>query len=92
MAEYIDREEFGKQILFECNRIRNKQMSTGLSDAYGMLWDFPKADVVERSKIDKSIEEINDMAYIGFYAESLGNKVLVFKDDVLEILKRNVGE
>ena len=40
-----------------------------------------------RLKLDKAIKEINDMAYIGFCAEPLGDKVLVFKDDVLEILK-----
>ena len=39
----------------------------------------PTADVIERSKIDKAIEEIADC-------------VLVDKFDVLEILKRNIGE
>ncbi len=48
---------------------------------------IPIADVIEHSKVDKAIEEINDMAYIGFCTEALGNKVLVFKDDVLDILK-----
>lgn len=90
MAEYINREEFGKQILFESNRIQNKQMTTGLSDAYGMLWDFPKADVVERSKVDEAIE---DMERYSVAADYEGEKEISKAiDKCVEILKRNIGE
>ena len=44
------------------------------------------------SKIDKAIEEINDMPTIGYYEEPLGSRPMVFKDDILTILKRNIGE
>lgn len=49
-------------------------------------------DIIPKWKINKAIKEINDMAYIAFCAEPLGNKMLVFKDDVLEIIKRNIEE
>lgn len=88
MAEYIDREQI-ERVRLEGSFYFVEHFK---GDGIYCTIDAPTADVIERSKVDNAIEEINNMAYIGFYAESLGNKVLVFKDDVLEILKRNVGE
>ena len=46
------------------------------------------ADVVERSKIDKAIEEIEDLDNAKYGFESYYQ----CKAEVLEILKRNIGE
>lgn len=92
MAEYIDREKLYKDLLF------------GDDDDYieayskGMIEEAPTADVVERSKIDKAIEEIKEASfkhyfengeYIGEDTEQWG---IVELDRVLEILKRNMRE
>ena len=95
MAEYID-----KQIILDkCQRLIDVERKQG-SDVmnYGrervnqteVIMEYieymtPTADVVERSKIDKAIEEIE-----GEYSENQdwANGL----NRALEILKRNIGE
>ena len=44
-----------------------------------------------RSKINKAIEEINDIPVL-FFEFPLGKAQVIRKDVVIEILKRNLGE
>ena len=52
----------------------------------GDLAKVPTADVVERSKIDNAIEEIEEQRHIHY------TNVSDVIDSVLEILKINIGE
>lgn len=57
-------------------------------DKYEICMETPTADVIERSKIDKAIEEIEDLDNAKYGFESYEQ----CKAEVLEILKRNIGE
>lgn len=87
MAEYIDREKL--RFLNDFRIDSGKYVGLRLDDVFDEL---ATADVVEREKIDNAIDEINDMPTIGYYEEPLGSRPMVFKDDILTILKRNIGE
>ena len=82
MAEYIDRELTIKEWY------KNSRLS---KSARKIFQEIPTADVIERSKIDKAIEEIND-APVLFVDFPLGKHQVLRKDVVLAILKRNIGE
>lgn len=78
MAEYIDRKRL-KQC-FHTNICGG--------NAYDELIDMqPTADVIERSKIDKAIEEI-----IKLRKRYPNEDYYDCKHEVLEILKKNIGE
>lgn len=87
MAEYIDRTELEPDT--EWSEYEDGFVSYSRSQIQGM----PKADVIERSKIDKAIEEIEKIDLIvhdginHYYKD--GEEVIA---EVLEILKRNIGE
>jgi hypothetical protein len=96
MAEYVNRYKLVKEL--ECG-IRAGNYEKGydgyahinsIDDCVDTVKDFDKADVVEREKINKAIEELK--------AEK-GEIACLFDDDwddglelILEILKRNIGE
>ena len=98
MTEYID-----KQIILDkCQRLIDVERKQG-SDVmnYGrervnqteVIMEYieymtPTADVIERSKIDKAIEEINELPTRG----SVGLDGTISRNEVLKILKRNIGE
>ena len=77
MAEYIDRELTIKEWY------KNSRLS---KSARKIFKEIPTADVIERSKINKAIEEIEDIDPI---TERVGLEV---KQEILDILKRNIGE
>ena len=56
MKEYIDREEFLKRLNILYNGLDNLENSPLIE-----LVDIPKADVIEREKINKAIEEIQKL-------------------------------
>ena len=102
MAEYID-----KQIILDkCQRLIDVERKQG-SDVmnYGrervnqteVIMEYieymtPTADVVERSKIDKAIEEIVFLRQHRARYITEDSKVCIDSGEVLEILKRNIGE
>lgn len=81
MAEYINKEEVLSY---------SKSYNTDGWDSYTPLVvdvedieEIPPADVVERSKIDKAIEEMNNIKLVMDCDE--------MRDYCVEILKRNIG-
>lgn len=100
MAEYIDRQDL---IKFLDNIQQPKMPITEgfkfitIDDAIRVVSERPIADVIERSEIDKAIEEIekteNTQAHT-FYDGDINTKG-AFNDGMekaLEILKRHIGE
>lgn len=87
MAEYIDRnliEWYGCD--FENASCENRECS-GCSYAecsHSQVMQIPTADVIERSKIDKAIKEMESIELVMFCDE--------MRDYCVEILKRNIGE
>ena len=83
MAEYINKEE----LIEDWN-----DMSQFYTNFHDFIENQKPSDVVERSKIDKAIEEINTEMSWGsakFMQETMYHKGL---QKALEILKRNIGE
>ena len=60
MKEYIDREEFLKRLNVLYNVLDNLEKML-YSSPLSELVDIPVADVIEREKIDKAIEEIQKL-------------------------------
>jgi len=87
MAEYIDRTQL------EPDTEWSDYDDGFVSYSQSQIRSMPKADVVERSKVDKAIEEIEKIDLIvhdginHYYKD--GEEVIT---EVLEILKRNIGE
>ena len=79
MKEYIDREEFLKRFNALYHVLDN------LEKMLCELIDAPKADVIEREKIDKAIEEMGRLANQPI---SLDQKDAI--DTCIKILKRNI--
>lgn len=57
-------------------------------DYYEICMETPTADVIERSKVDKAIEEINQCKVYGHTDCAR----LVSLPEVLSIIKKNIGE
>lgn len=102
MAEYIDRtqiEWYGCN--FENASCENRECS-GCSHAecsHAQVMQIPTADVIERSKIDKAIEEISEYASIwtSYTMDMSKEQIAVrclndYATQFLDILKRNIGE
>lgn len=85
MKEYIDREEFLKRLNVLYNVLDNLEKMLYSSQLIELV-DIPIADVVEKEKIEKVIDEIEEERYIHY------TNVSDVIDSVLEILKRNIGE
>lgn len=77
MAEYIKLDA----IMEYCQNQKDKTINCN------DLARFPTADVIERSKIDKAIEEM-DSIDLNEYADNTYQLV----NECIEILKRNIGE
>ena len=60
MKEYIDREEFLKRLNILYNGLDNLEKLLYSSPLIELV-DIPKADVIEREKINKAIEEIQKL-------------------------------
>ena len=60
MKEYIDREEFLKRLNILYNGLDNLRKLLYSSPLIELV-DIPKADVIEREKINKAIEEIQKL-------------------------------
>lgn len=84
MKEYIDREKFLKRFNVLYNVLDNLERML-YSDALVELIDIPVADVIEREKIDKAIEEMGRLASQPI---SLDQKDAI--DMCIKILKRNI--
>ena len=82
MADYITKEQ-----AFEL-------LDDGDMYARKALAEMKPADVIEHSKVDKAIEEIADMQSHIQLKDNTTNEYWIFVDkfDVLDILKRNIGE
>lgn len=86
MKEYIDREEFLKRLNVLYNVLDNLEKML-YSSPLSELVDIPVADVIEREKIDKAIEEMGKID-LNEYADNTYQLV----NKCIEILKRNVEE
>lgn len=53
---------------------------------------IPSVEAVERDKIDKAIDEIIEKSFISDIYNDQTDDEIIKLDDVLEILKRNLGE
>lgn len=89
MAEYIDRnliEWYGCD--FEDGSCENLECSacSRANCSHSQVMQIPTADVVEREKIDKAIEEIENINQLAQYTRG------DIKRMCIEILKRNIGE
>lgn len=84
MKEYIDREKFLKQFNVLYNVLDNLERML-YSDALVKLIDIPVADVIEREKIDKAIDEMGKLASQPI---SLDQKDAI--DMCIKIIKRNI--
>jgi hypothetical protein len=96
MAEYIEKEKIltmTTSYKSELGRLRAEPfVKCGIETVEGFINELPTADVIERSKIDKAIEDINtEMSYgsARFMQETMYHKGL---KRALEILKKNIGE
>ena len=84
MKEYIDRNEFLKRFNVLYNVLDNLERML-YSDALVKLIDIPVANVIEREKIDKAIEEMGKLASQPI---SLDQKDAI--DMCIKILKRDI--
>lgn len=88
MAEYIDKEKIERVRLEDsCYIIEHFK-----GDEIDCIIDAPTEDVIEREKIDKAIDEIIDKSFISDIYNDRTDDEIIKLDDVLEILKRNIGE
>ena len=84
MKEYIDRSEFLKRLNILYNVLDNLEKMLYSSPLIELV-DIPVADVIEREKIDKAIEEMGKLASQPI---SLDQKDAI--DMCIKILKRNI--
>lgn len=98
MAEYIDRNKirwFGCDWENHCDEYNNDCSKCPHGECeHDQVVSIPLADVIEREKIDKAIEEIKGQFYVLLKDETSieelwWNNAL---EKSLEILKRNIGE
>ncbi len=81
MAEYIDKKYLDRKFQIDMMCLWGGTMI----DSKEIIDSLPTADVIERSKIDNAIEEIDEQRHIRY------TNVPDVIDSVLEILKRNIG-
>lgn len=110
IAEYIDKNELDIAFIEKCTgdcSCCSYWDSESCEYDCKLIHNFPTADVVERDKINKAIEEIEQTLYVD---SLIFGELIDFKDgkisaddvieefnrvtriEVLEILKRNIGE
>lgn len=93
MAEYKDLTEILKvteNYKSELGRLKaDVFVKSGIETVEDLIKNVvPTADVVERSKIDNAIAEIETL----LKGNDLGIKTMYYIEQTLEILKRNIGE
>lgn len=81
MKEYIDREEFLKRLNVLYNVLDNLEKMLYSSQLIELV-DIPKADVVEREKIEKAIDEIIEKSFISdVYNDRTDDEIIKVDDD-----------
>ena len=85
MKEQIDREEFLKRLNVLYNVLDNLEKILYSSPLVELV-DIPKADVIEREKIENAI---NEMGKLASQSISLDQKDAI--DMCIKILKRNIA-
>ena len=89
MAEYIERQK----VITKISRwLLDRETKGNYAVLRNMLDDIPTADVVERSKIDKAIEEIDFLRQHRTKYITEDNRICIDSGEVLQILKRNIEE
>jgi len=86
MAEYIDKKQFDRKFII---KMLSPTTST-IFDVKDIIDELPTADVVEREKIDKAIEEMERYSTSFEYANrhDLASAV----DYCIGVIQRNTGE
>jgi len=84
MAEYIDRAKVDYEF------IRTRGGGDMITNLYERILDIPTADVIEHSKIDKVLKEMDDLASHKVRPISFDQSVAI--DMCINIIKRNIGE
>ncbi len=89
MAEYIDKKYLDRKFQIDMMCLWGGTMI----DSKEIIDSLPTADVVERSKIDKAIEEITNLVGYedGIDTMNVGDDLMISWCKTLEIL-RNIGE
>lgn len=96
MAEYIDRDKAFEAVDKRVAELKGDKQFTlpkeiCVRGVMKHLVNIPPADVVERSKIDKAIEEMESVYIkLDYYENRLSASYWIRKS--IEILKRNIGE
>lgn len=101
MAEYIEKSNLGRKFAVD---ILSTRHST-IFDIEEVVNKIPTADVIERSKIDKAIEEMEEEVLKHKYhyevfcttepdeeRARLANAAYIASGKILEIIKRNMGK
>ena len=96
MVEYIERQK----VITKISRwLLDRETKGNYAVLRNMLDDIPTADVVEREKIDRAIEEISEYASIwtSYTMDMSKEQIAVrclndYATQFLDILKRNIGE
>lgn len=96
MAKYIDKNKLDMAFVDRCAGDCGC-CSYWETESYGhdcnLIHNFPPEDVVEREKIDKAIEEIEQLInHSKLPTVNIYNRYSDGLKDCLEILKRNIGE
>ena len=88
MKEYIDREEFLKRLNVLYNALDNLEKMLYSSQLIELV-DIPVADVIEREKIDKAINEIQKLRGCSC---SCSDGIIDDVEDILDKLIESEGE
>ena len=88
MKEYIDREELIKRFNVLYNMLDNLEKMI-YSSPLSELVDIPKADVIEREKIEKAIEEIQKLRGCSC---SCSDGIIDDVEDILDKLIESEGD
>ena len=88
MARYIDADKL--TVKLNETQIESYKNYYGLGKAKQIVDNVPTANVVERKKIDKAIEEIIEKSFISDIYNDRTDDEIIKVDDVVEILKRNI--
>lgn len=84
MAEYINKKQFDRKFIIKMLSPR----TTTIFDVRDIIDKLPTADVIERSKINRAIEEIEREINSDFWNNSFCDGMKYAR----EILERNIGE
>ena len=88
MAEYINKKYLDRKFQIDMMCLR----SGTIFDTQRIIDSLPTADVIERSRIDKAIEQIATLIEGGSHCDEYIDGYENGLNDALEILKRNIGE